>query len=73
MSKELITEQDRTEFRREWGIKEDANSGEAPAWMNNTPMTADAFRAKSDKHDHIAKGLVSGEAKDAHLLAKHKS
>ena len=71
MSKELITEQDKKEFRREWGIKEDG--GEAPAWMTNTPTTSDAMRAKAEKHSRIADGLVSGDAKDSHNVASIKA
>lgn len=70
-----ITEQDkRKAFNKEWGIKEDGNSGEAPAWMQNVqPMTADDFRAKADKHSRIANGLVSGDAKDSHNVASIKA
>jgi hypothetical protein len=72
MSKELLTETDRREFRKEWGIVE-AGTDEAPAWMTNTPTTSDAMRAKSDKHSRIADGLVSGDAKDSHNVASIKA
>ncbi len=37
--------------------------------MSSIPMTANDFRNKADRHDRIANGLQSGDAKDSHNVA----
>ncbi|MGA9158286.1 MAG: hypothetical protein WB249_15970 [Candidatus Sulfotelmatobacter sp.] len=56
------------EEKKEWGIKDGMeNITEGLGYC--PPMTAAEHRAKADDHDKKADELLSGDKKDAHLIA----